>query len=579
MKNKSRIMKALAGERSGNIAISSALVAPLIIGALALGVDFGTLSLQERRMQTIADLAAISAASSPETAEKGLLHFFQDNDLNYALVSDDGFLLSDSQRVSRETALEQSDCLVVFETGNYTADPGLEVKDRFVVANDDPDAVRVTSTCAGRLYFAHMLGTAPTLEVKATAATRKTASFWIGSRLASLNEGILNSVLGATLGTSLSLKALDYRALMGAELELLSFIPQLSTEAGIEAVTYQDVLDADIRMATLFASLRKSGQFSASLSSVLGGIEQSLSGTSRTFRLSQILDIEDAARYPLGSPLAPSTRMRLMDMVSLSALASGGSNQILSAVALEVPGIASAKVDIAVGEPAVHTPPVAVGSPGARIRTAQVRIGIRAELDGLLSLFGARVSVPLYLEIANAEARLGKITCSPYSGNASSVEVDAVPGILNVAIGNVDPNAFINFGGAPRVSDAYFVEIPGLRISGRAEVNSGNMTPTRLRFDANAIREARDQTVSTRTPLTSLVNSAFERVEPRIELLGIQTGLPGRTHTASLHATLEPLTSNLDGMLYNVLLALGVGVGEADIAVTGARCDAAVLVI
>ncbi|MEQ8480154.1 MAG: TadG family pilus assembly protein [Hoeflea sp.] len=576
---KSVVKKSFAANRSGNIAISSALVAPLIVGALALGVDYGALSLQERNMQTITDLAAISAAASPEKAEKGLLQFLLDNNLDYALAKDEGFLLPDGRRVSRDIALQQSDCLVSYETGSYSPDPALEVKDRFVASDQGPDAVRVTSTCPGKLYFAQMLGTAPTLEVEATAATRKTASFWIGSRLASLNEGILNSVLSATLGTNLSLRALDYRALMDAELELLGFIPQLATQAGIKAATYQDVLEADIRMATLFASLRKSGQFSASLSSVLAGIERRLSGTSRTFRLSQILHIKDAARYPLTSPLAPSTRMRLMDMVSLSALASGGRNQVLSAVALEVPGIASAKVEIAVGEPAVRTPPVAIGSPGAQVRTAQVRIGINAELEGLLSLLGVRVSVPLYLEIANAEARLAEIACSPQSRQAASVAVDAVPGILSVTIGNVDRDAFINFDDAPRVAEAHFVEAPGLRISGRAEVNSGNVTPTRLHFGADAMREAREQTVSTRTPLTSLVGSVFDRVEPRIELLGIRTGLPGRLHATSLRSTVEPLAKNLDGILYNLLLALGVGVGEADVAVTGARCDAAVLVI
>ena len=60
----------LLADRSGNIGTLAALSLPLMIFSLALGVDYGYLTVQQRQLQASADLAAIAAASNVTEAEK-----------------------------------------------------------------------------------------------------------------------------------------------------------------------------------------------------------------------------------------------------------------------------------------------------------------------------------------------------------------------------------------------------------------------------------------------------------------------------------------------------------------------------
>ena len=63
-------LRRLIDDRRGNIATLSALSLPLMIVSLALGVDYGYLTVQQRQLQATADLAAIAAASDVVEAEK-----------------------------------------------------------------------------------------------------------------------------------------------------------------------------------------------------------------------------------------------------------------------------------------------------------------------------------------------------------------------------------------------------------------------------------------------------------------------------------------------------------------------------
>ncbi|RVI00964.1 hypothetical protein CN206_30100, partial [Sinorhizobium meliloti] len=47
--------------RTGNIGVSAALVMPLVVASMGLGIDYGYLTLQRRELQSVADLASIAA--------------------------------------------------------------------------------------------------------------------------------------------------------------------------------------------------------------------------------------------------------------------------------------------------------------------------------------------------------------------------------------------------------------------------------------------------------------------------------------------------------------------------------------
>ena len=71
------------------------------------------------------------------------------------------------------------------------------------------------------------------------------ATFAIGSRLVSLNGGLLNAILGRMLGTTLSLSAMDYQALIDAHIDAFDFLNALATRLDLTGVTYDSVLSGD----------------------------------------------------------------------------------------------------------------------------------------------------------------------------------------------------------------------------------------------------------------------------------------------------------------------------------------------
>jgi uncharacterized membrane protein len=200
----------LIANRSGNIATLAALSLPLIILSTALGVDYGYLTVQQRQLQATADLAAIAAAANIIEAEKAAATYFALNNLPVSVTGKDGLVIPPATSVTSKST--QASATV--ERGRYTADPDIAPEDRFRPASAEADAARVVLTRPGDLFLASMfMPKSPVLTATGSASRTKIAAFSVGTRLASLNDGILNALLGKLLGTSLSLKVMDYRAM------------------------------------------------------------------------------------------------------------------------------------------------------------------------------------------------------------------------------------------------------------------------------------------------------------------------------------------------------------------------------
>lgn len=111
-----------------------------------------------------------------------------------------------------------------------------------------------------------------------------------------------------------------------------------------------------------------------------------------------------------------------------------------------------------------------------------------------------------------------------------------------------------------------------------ATISNGN--PTTLTFDSADIAAAKTKTVSTRNLTQSLTESLINNLTLSVNALGLGldvTGLLG-TIKPAVTAALSAVTEPLDTLLYNVLTMLGVGIGQADVRVTGATCGRSVLV-
>ncbi|CAK7259070.1 MULTISPECIES: pilus assembly protein TadG-related protein [unclassified Shinella] len=568
--------RTLLCERNGNIGTLAAISLPLIIFSLALGVDYGYLTVQQRQLQAAADLAAIAAAANVAEAEKSAATYFALNNLPVSVTGKDGttipaVITALNSRATPATAL--------VERGRYTADPDIAPEERFKPASADADAARVTLTRPSDLFVAAVFTpTSPMLSATGSAARSKTAAFSIGTRLASLNDGILNALLGKLLGTNLSLNVMDYRALVDADIAVHPFLKAVATTLNLTAGTYEEVLNAGITVPQLLASMRAVEGLSGPVRSALRLVEQATAGSKVKLPLSRILNLDPKKGLAVATGGDWKMSINALQMITAAAALANGKNQVALDVGAVVPGLAAVKVNLAIGEPPVETPSHRLGAPGSAVRSAQTRLSVEVGIDGLAALAGLRIKLPLYVEVAAAEAKLTDIRCYGGSLGNANVAIDAVPGVAEIAIGKVDPSVLSDFSDDARVTKARIVDSALLSIDAITHVEAKNLSKTRLTYTPAEIAAGTMKSVSTRDTLTSAVRSLFGNLdaEINIKLLGLPIGIPGIA--SALGSTLGAVTPAIDELLYNVLLLAGVRIGEADIRVTGVSCQRPALV-
>lgn len=568
----------LISDRSANTATLFALFMPIMIGCLALGVDYGNLTLQQRKLQKTADLASIIAAADIKNAEKAVAQFFALNNEKIAVETSNGLLLGNDLIPREEYVADAKGGIAHLILGRYYPDPSIDTNMRFVAMNTSPDAAKVMIRKEGDLYFGKMFSSAPELNAEGTSSAEKLAGFSVGSRLASLDGGILNSLLGAMLGTTVSLKVMDYEALLDADVNVLSFINVLATRLNLTALTYDEILSTDLTLPQLLSSMRLTSGVPPTVQTVLRTLETITSKDNRTFKLEQLLNLDPKGPLTIATDAPWDMKIGALEMVTAAVALSNGTNQISINTGLNLPGLAGVKLNIAIGEPPVGTPSHALAPIGTAVRTAQTRLTLEVSVDGLQLLAGTKIRLPLYVEVAHAEARIADIQCSNSSKNSGTVAIDAVPGVLELAVGDVNPSVLSNFSDDARVTKAELVNAIGLvKISGMAHTEAKNLSISRLNFSSSDISQARVKSVSTKDILSSTTSTLINNLDLDVKVLTLSLGLEPLLK-AALSATLANVTAPIDTLLYNVLALVGVKVGEADIRVTGVSCQRPVLV-
>lgn len=565
----------LLTDRSGNIGTLAALSLPLMIFSIALGVDYGYLTLQQRQLQASADLAAIAAASNVNEAEKSAATYFALNNLPVSVTGKNGVAIPADTTLHLKTTTATA----TVERGRYTADPDIAPEERFKPASADADAARVTLSRRADLFVAAIFTPeSPLLSATGSASRTKIAAFSVGTRLASLNDGILNALLGKLLGTNLSLKVIDYRALVDADISIHPFLKAVATELNLTAGTYEEVLNAGITMPQLLASMRAVHGLSGPVNSALRAIEQATSGSKVKLPLSRILNIDPKKGVAVATGGDWDMSINALQMVSAAAALANGDKQVALDVGVALPGLASVSVSLGIGEPPVETPAHRLGAPGSAVRSAQTRLAVEVSIDGLAALAGLKIKLPLYVEVAASEAKLSDIRCLGGTATNADVSVDAVPGIAELAIGKVDPSVLSDFSDEPRVKKARIVDSALLAIDALAHGEVKNLGKTRLTYTPTEIAAKTTKSVSTRDTLTSAIKTLLGDLDVDINIKLLNLSLNTSLITQALAASLTTVTPAIDELLYNLLLVVGVRVGEADIRVTGVRCQRPALV-
>jgi uncharacterized membrane protein len=544
-------------DRRGSIATTTAITFTVLVGFTALGVDVGNMFADRRKAQSTADLAAIAAVSDLVNADKAA-----------------------SDTVARNGYLNNA--TFALEYGTYTPDATTAPASRFKTGDAaSANAARITLTTVTPLYFSGLITGKDSFVIKTTAtATRSAfASFAIGSRLASVNGGLLNQMLGGMLGTSLSLSAMDYQALLDTQIDMFGFMDALAGRLHLTAASYSSVLSSNAAITDVIGAMVDAGtkQYGVTNAGVqaLSGVAGSVAGITSTVKVGSLVDLGPYDSLPVGDTPKATISTAAYDLLSTTAQIANGQHQVQAALALNVPGIASASLKFAVGERPQGTSWITVGSEGASVHTAQTRLLLTVQVAG--SGAASLINLPIYIEVASATATLSKLQCGFPNVATSTATLGVTPGVLDAWIGTVSDSQFNNFSTAPNPPAAALVNTALVKITGRAHASITNMSATPVTFSYSEIQQKAKKTVGTTDFSSALLRGLISDTQLDVSVLGLGLGLGGLSSLVS--ATLSNATPAIDQVLNSALQTLGVGLGQADVWMLGVRCDGAVLVL
>lgn len=545
-----KLLISLARDREGSVAMITAFFFAVLMGALALAVDVGALFLERRTLQGTADLAAVAGASDISRAEAAVAATLQANGV-------------------------EADFTVI--RGNYVQDPALDHTRRFRANLQPYNAVRVNLAKPGRVYFAKVFSSqTTTIGVTALAANAEMASFSIGTRLLALRDGVANELLGKLLGTTVNLNVMDYQGLASADVQIAQTIQAVATEIDLTAGTFQDVLDASVTTGDLVAAMAKIAGGNGDTAAELA-LKRLLAsgGLNGEVPLASLFDLGPFAMLAIDDP-APGldAQVSAMQILGSSLVLANGARQVKLDLGAEVPGLLSLTVDLAIGEMPRHSAMIAVGPKAAKVRTAQTRLRLVAEVGGAGVLANVRLRLPLVVDLAYGEASLASVSC-PYGGSSRAVVV-ARPGIAEAWIGELGGGDLSDFGNTPYLYPARIVEAPLVKVTGKAHVDVGNSLGTRLVFTARDVERGTVKRTSTNSIAGSLVSSLLSDLDVEVKLLSLGLSLPGPI-ADTVGSVLGNVADPLDAAVHGLLTTLGLHLGEADVRVHGIRCGGGVL--
>ena len=555
-------------DRSGSITILSAFMTLILLGFAALAIDAGQFYVMKRRQQTATDIAATAAAA----------------DLGRANAAATANLAANGYPAS---------ALVSVETGTYAADPTLPASQRFV-PGPIGNAVRVTVSSSVPFVFGGLFtpaSAAPALGANGSPASAgfsirtvavglssDVAAVSVGSRLAELDGGMLNAVLGGLLGTRLSLSLADYRALAGTSVDLFGVSNAVAAQAGVIG-TYSTLAGTAVRTSYVLSGLSavaaQSGASSGALAALMT-LGNALGVSSNRLPFGTLIGFGPYGTYQIGSSAPVTAKLGVLDLLFGAAEIANGSALVQASVASALPGVAALSLKLAIGEPAVGSSFAAIGPTGTTVHTAQTRVLLSLQLLGSGSI--AAVNLPIYLEAASATGRVAAFACPAVNPGQGQVQIGVTPGIADGWIGAVSNADFTTLSTPVSPGPATLVSLAGLAsVTGRSHVTLGNVQETLLTFTASDIAAGTIKTVSTTDELSSMVSQLLASLKLNVTALGLGLGVPVGLDSGTA-TILAADTASIDQALAATLTTLGITLGDADTAVGGIRCGQGSLV-
>ncbi len=558
-----------------------ALCVVTLMVAAALSVDIGSLAVTNRRLQAVADLAAIDAAREltgtpcDEPTATAPTQYDGVKDMALASAQRNGFSPDGAERD------------LVVELGRLTRDPQ-GVPGFNQVANlcsvEVPDAVRVRAVDRTAFSFATVIGQSGRTTSRQSVGTRPglltsegRGQFSVGSSLATVrttDSVLLNAVLGDMLCTStcnLGLSAVSYQGLVASQLTYGALAAQLGF--GTTSALFDASLTADQILVAAATLVGPSTTVGASLLGIV-----TTSTVSGTIKLRDMV----SAALATGNAAADVT-FNVFDLLTGSAALANGTNL----VSIPTVGLSTSIASITAKLSLIEVPVLVGDQVGATGSTKQLSMEITPTLNlstatlAGLNLASVTGSLPITISGGAATGTLTAVRCGAGKGLDATVSVNAATvatgGTLNISLGTAANSGLLS---------SLITGILGtgtitttLSVSGGVSTTTGT---TNLTFDnpgdfgPGGMQPVGNVTVG----LDDIAYTAgsLNLAVPRLSLLGIpllSANVSIAVSSAALSGLVDPILAQVDTVVVQPLMELlGLRLGAADVVATSLTCGA-----
>ena len=564
-----------------------ALIMVTLMIASALTVDLGMLAATNRKLQGVADLAAIAgsvpltgdACNRPRTVQNPRSLIEEVTDAAMANAARNGF-----PGVAPKTLIIEVGALSYDNNGaprfqrTHSSITGPDC-----MVSSVPVAVRVTAGDYTKYAFGPLIGmdgryserSAVAGRKQATVGNRAAGAFMIGSSVATLdttNAPILTSVLNGMVcrdvsGCSFSTTLVGYQGLASAGVTLGQLV---QARAGL--VSVRELLDTELTVSELYVASAKALGCTSTVGCsntaavTLLGLAASVTSSAK-FKLSSLITVATGSETA-----AADSTFNVFGLVQGSAQAINGTNAVsIPATSFSLPaGFGTTTVSIKVIEaPKAYIGPagvpctvVAAGTgstapptvTGSCALTSQVEVSVNQDLNLLgipiLGTVGATAitgTLPITTRAGKATGRLTKVNCAP---KGEDVSVDTTG--AQVDIGKADGTKFLDVRAAG-------IRVAGLNVNGTSSAGGVNGSPLDFKFPRDYLPARSAPKTVNGTALNvqgTTINSSTDVAGISVDAAALTTALTGPSGVVTLldSAVSQP-----------VFKALGVSVANADV--------------
>ncbi|MCP3750391.1 pilus assembly protein TadG-related protein [Pseudomonas sp. SBB6] len=546
----------------GAIGLIAALTLGMALLFVLMVIDTGRLFLEQRKLQRVADMAALEAVNGKGTC----------------LPTGPSAQALATQAATRNDHAPGPDRSLQVECGSLqTGAASLRV---FTADASKADAVRVTagitlqtSIAAGirSLVASATFDPSTRLSAQATAAQPGPPLARLNIRSTLLNidssrSAQLNALMGTLLGSQVNLSLVQWQGLLQADVNLLNYLDALAIKAQVSAGNYTELLGKTVNVGEALAVMATVAAQNNPLVDVSGLTQLSVQAQNAGgIALGDLLDIHNG-----GSSAGLDAKLQALQlvqgMVQLANSAHGGEVSL----PVNLLGLANISTRVKIIEPpqfsALGNPAKATTNPKdpeqIYVRTAQTRILIKVDLGPLLGGINLGIiqvlpnpSLDLGLEVASASSHVTGYNCASAASKSLTVHNEAAA--VKVLIGTIDSNNFFSSVKPVDAAPLVLLRVLGINIGlgTNSPVFSQSETFTYLK-PPELEQDSANHLLSS-TNIVASVRNTLQSVEltPKVALVSLLLNTVSGLIGGLLGALLDPIINNL-------LMLLGIDLNQ-----------------